>query len=218
VALVAGNIPEMLRMIAMLAVPDMTLPPAGAPMAAADAARLLGAIPQDMRGPIFDSLLSPGARTLALLSAHMIVFWLSQDSNVTPPVCIPAYAAAAIAKCAPLAAGFVAWRLFKALYFVPLMMAYQPLLSSDIWTQLAIAAFALPGIYGLSAAIESHAEARLGVVERIVIGVAGFLLIVPFGTLVNWAALAAFVAVMALNLLRARRAAGNERRTGDAAS
>ena len=97
-------------------------------------------------------------------------------------------------------------------------MAYQPLLSSDIWTQLAIAAFALPGIYGLSAAIESHAEARLGVVERIVIGVAGFLLIVPFGTLVNWAALAAFVAVMALNLLRARRAAGNERRTGDAAS
>jgi TRAP transporter 4TM/12TM fusion protein len=206
-ALVAGTIPDMLRMVAMLAVPDMTLPPAGTGMAAADAARLLAAIPQDMRGPIFDSLLSPGARTLALLSAHMIIFWLSQDSNVTPPVCIPAYAAAAIAKASPMAAGLVAWRLSKALYFVPLMMAYQPLMSSDLLTQLAIAAFALPGIYGLSAAIEGHAEARLTVVERIIIAVAGFLLIVPFGTLVNWAALAAFAVVMALNLLRARRAA-----------
>jgi TRAP transporter 4TM/12TM fusion protein len=205
-ALVAGTIPDMLRMVAMLAVPDMTLPPAGTSMAAADAARLLAAIPQDMRGPIFDSLLSPGARTLALLSAHMIIFWLSQDSNVTPPVCIPAYAAAAIANASPIASGLVAWRLSKALYFVPLMMAYQPLMSSDLFTQLAIAAFALPGIYGLSAAIEGHAEARLTVVERMVIAVAGFLLIVPFGTLVNWAALAAFAAVMALNLLRARRA------------
>jgi TRAP-type uncharacterized transport system fused permease subunit len=206
-ALVAGTIPDMLRMVAMLAAPDMALPPPGQGMAAADAARLLSAIPADMRSQIYDQLLSPGAAMLALLSAHMIIFWLSQDSNVTPPVCIPAYAAAAIANASPLAAGFVAWRLAKALYFVPLIMAYQPFLSGDILTQLKIAAFALPGIYAMSAAIEGHAEAKLYLPERVVMGVAGFVLIVPFGDWINWVALGAVAAVMALNLVRDRRAA-----------
>ncbi len=31
------------------------------------------------------------------VAAHMIVYWLSQDSNITPPVCIAAFAGAAIA-------------------------------------------------------------------------------------------------------------------------
>jgi len=33
-----------------------------------------------------------------VLAAHMIVYWLSQDSNITPPVCIAAFAGATIAK------------------------------------------------------------------------------------------------------------------------
>jgi TRAP transporter 4TM/12TM fusion protein len=204
-ALVAGNIPDMLRMVATLAAPDLALPPAGQGMLAADAERLLAAIPPDMRSQMYDQILSPGAAMLALLSAHMIIFWLSQDSNVTPPVCIPAYAAAAIAGASPLATGFVAWRLAKALYFVPLIMAYQPFLSGDIWTQLAIAAFAIPGIYAMSAAIEGHAEARLTLPERIVMGIAGFVLIVPFGDWVNWIALGTVALIMTLNLLRDRR-------------
>jgi TRAP-type uncharacterized transport system fused permease subunit len=32
------------------------------------------------------------------IAAHMIVYWLSQDSNITPPVCIAAFAGATIAK------------------------------------------------------------------------------------------------------------------------
>ena len=175
-------------------------------MPAADAARLLAAIPQDMRGQIYDQILSPGAAMLALLSAHMIVFWLSQDSNVTPPVCIPAYAAAAIADASPMSTGFVAWRLAKSLYFVPLIMAYQPFLSGDLWTQLAIAAFAIPGIYALSAAIEGHAEAKLHLLERMAMAVAGFVLLVPFGDWANWAALATVGVLFAVNLLRDRRA------------
>ena len=32
---------------------------------------------------------------MSLLAAHMIIFWYSQDANVTPPVCLAAYAASA---------------------------------------------------------------------------------------------------------------------------
>jgi TRAP-type uncharacterized transport system fused permease subunit len=204
-ALVAGNIPDMVRMIATLAAPDLTLPAAGTGLAQADAARLLAAIPAEMRSQVYDSLLSPGAATLALLSAHMIIFWLSQDSNVTPPVCIPAYAAASIADAKPIPSAMVAWRLSKALYFVPLMMAYQPFLSGNVLVQIYIAAFALPGIYALSAAMEGYAEARLTLVERVVMGVTGFVLIVPFGDILNWVAITVFVALMSVNILRARR-------------
>jgi len=204
-AFAAGTIPEIARALAMLVAPEIALPPAGAPMPAADAARLFAAFPPEMRGQVVDATLAPGAATLALLSAHMIIFWLSQDSNVTPPVCIPAYAAAAIARASPMATALVAWRLAKSLYFIPLIFAYQPFLSPDPTVQLAIAAFALPGIYALSAAIEGFAEARLGLIERLVFGTAGFALIVPFGQLLNWIAIAVFVALMGLNLVRARR-------------
>lgn len=206
-AFVAGNIPDIVRAVAMLAAPDISLPPPGTGMAAAEAARLLAAIPPDMRAQVYDASLSSGAAMLALLSAHMIIFWLSQDSNVTPPVCIPAYAAAAIANASPMASGFVAWRLAKSLYFVPLIMAYQPFLSGDIWVQLSIAAFALPGIYAMSAAIEGFAEARLNIIERVIFGVAGFVLIVPFGQMMNWIAIAVFAVIMGMNLVRARRKA-----------
>jgi TRAP transporter 4TM/12TM fusion protein len=209
-SLVAGNIPDMVRMIGQLAAPDLVIPPPGTAMAPADAARLLAAIPIEMRSQVFDSLLTPGAATLALLSSHMIIFWLSQDSNVTPPVCIPAYAAASIADAKPIPSAMVAWRLSKALYFVPLMMAYQPFLSSNVFVQLYIAAFALPGIYAMSAAIEGFAEAPLKIVERILMGVAGFVLIVPFGELANWVAIAVFIALMAVNLKRSRQIARAE--------
>ena len=202
----AGTIPDIARTLAMLVAPDVTLPSPGTAMPAADAARLFAAFPPEMRGQVIDATLSPGAATLALLSSHMIIFWLSQDSNVTPPVCIPAYAAAAIAKASPMATGLVAWRLAKSLYFIPLIFAYQPFLSGDLTVQLAIAAFALPGIYALSAAIEGFAEAPLNVAERALLGAAGFVLIVPFGQLVNWIAIAVFAALMGLNLFRARRA------------
>ena len=72
-------------------------------------------------------------------------------------------------------------------------------------TAAVVAAFALPGIYALSAAIEGYAEARLTLVERVVMGIAGFVLIVPFGDIYNWVAITVFAALMGLNIVRSRR-------------
>lgn len=41
-----------------------------------------------------------------LLSAHMIIFWLSLDSNITPPVALGAYTAAALAQADPWRTGW----------------------------------------------------------------------------------------------------------------
>jgi TRAP transporter 4TM/12TM fusion protein len=63
-----------------------------------------------------------------LLVAHMIVFWYSQDANVTPPVSLASFAAAGVAGANPMRTAFASWKLAKGLYIIPLIMAYRPLL------------------------------------------------------------------------------------------
>ncbi len=63
---------------------------------------------------------------VALIAAHMIVYWFSQDSNITPPVCVAAYAGAAIAGADPWKTGWTAFKFAKLLYVMPLLFAYSP--------------------------------------------------------------------------------------------
>jgi TRAP-type uncharacterized transport system fused permease subunit len=63
-----------------------------------------------------------------LLIAHMIVFWYSQDANVTPPVSLASFAGAGVAKANPMQTAFTSWKLAKGLYIIPIIMAYRPLL------------------------------------------------------------------------------------------
>ncbi|MCA1794233.1 MAG: TRAP transporter permease [Desulfotignum sp.] len=65
------------------------------------------------------------------LAAHMIVYWLSQDSNITPPVCIAAFAGAAIAKANMWKTAFTAFKFAKFLYLGPLLFGYVPGFSLD---------------------------------------------------------------------------------------
>jgi TRAP transporter 4TM/12TM fusion protein len=63
---------------------------------------------------------------VVLIAAHMIVYWFSQDSNITPPVCVAAYAGAAIAGSDPWKTGWTAFKFAKLLYVMPLLFAYTP--------------------------------------------------------------------------------------------
>ena len=56
----------------------------------------------------------------------MIVYWFSQDSNITPPVCVAAYAGAAIAGSDPWKTGWTAFKFAKMLYIGPLLFAFSP--------------------------------------------------------------------------------------------
>ena len=62
----------------------------------------------------------------ALLASHMIVYWFSQDSNITPPVCVAAYAGAAIAGSEPWKTGWTAFKFAKMLYVGPFLFAFSP--------------------------------------------------------------------------------------------
>ncbi|MBI9078507.1 MAG: TRAP transporter fused permease subunit [Pseudodesulfovibrio sp.] len=73
------------------------------------------------------------------VAAHMIVYWLSQDSNITPPVCIAAFAGATIAKANMWLTAFTAFKFAKFLYLAPFLFAYVPAFSlNDTPTMIAI--------------------------------------------------------------------------------
>lgn len=63
---------------------------------------------------------------VVLIAAHQIVYWFSQDSNITPPVCVAAYAGAAIAGSDPWKTGWTAFKFAKMLYVMPFLFAFTP--------------------------------------------------------------------------------------------
>ena len=77
-----------------------------------------------MTGPALQEL------GLALITAHMIIFWLAQSSNVTPPIALAAFAGAGVAGAAPMRSAVEAVKLASGLFVIPLMMAFSPLLLS----------------------------------------------------------------------------------------
>jgi len=76
------------------------------------------------------------------IAAHMIVYWLSQDSNITPPVCIAAFAGATIAKANMWKTAFTSFKFAKFLYLAPFIFGYVPAFSLDgSTTDIAIVFF-----------------------------------------------------------------------------
>lgn len=126
-----------------------------------EARELLNTMPFDLAVAIRPLLVDPVAMTGYLLTAHMIVFWLSQDSNVTPPVCLAAFTAAGIAGSKPMATGVEAWKIAKGLYIVPLMFAYTPLIGAPFPDLVRLGFFALFGVYALNALIQRYSEGPL---------------------------------------------------------
>ena len=77
------------------------------------------------------------------IAAHMIVYWLSQDSNITPPVCIAAFAGATIAKANMWRTAFASFKFAKFLYLGPFLFGYVPGFSLDGSTRDIAVTFAL---------------------------------------------------------------------------
>lgn len=128
-----------------------------------EARELLNTMPFDLAVAIRPLLVDPVTMTGYLLTAHMIVFWLSQDSNVTPPVCLAAFTAAGIAGSKPMATGVEAWKIAKGLYIVPLMFAYTPLIGAPFPDLVRLGFFALFGVYALNALIQRYSEGPLAI-------------------------------------------------------
>ncbi len=93
----------------------------------------------------------------SLIAAHLLIFWYSQDANVTPPVCLAAYSAAGISGSKPLETGVESWKLAKGLYLVPLLFVYTPILfEGPLWQVAETTVTALLGLFTMAAVFEGY--------------------------------------------------------------
>jgi len=162
-----------------------------------DPVRALAEMPAEMRQLVRGELLDPAFVTGMTLSAHLIIFWLSQDSNVTPPVCLVAFTAATIAGTRPMRTGLTAWKIAKGLYLVPVLFAFTPLVTGSWSERLSVFVFACFGLYALAGILQWHLEARLNAVTGMLLLLSAILLLwTPFGFAVHVAGAALMSAVV----------------------
>ncbi|MFH1489766.1 MAG: TRAP transporter fused permease subunit [Pseudomonadota bacterium] len=115
------------------------------------------------------------------MAAHMFILYFAGLSMITPPVCIAAYAGAAIARSEPMLTGLIASRLGIISYIIPFLFVFFPaLLFIGSWSEILISlATALSGCFVLSAALVGYLFTPLGPIKRILLGLAGIALLIP---------------------------------------
>ncbi|WP_206422552.1 TRAP transporter permease [Nocardioides pantholopis] len=141
------------------------------------------------------------------MAAHLFVIYWAAASYITPPVALAAFAAAGIARTAPMATGFMAMRLGMVKYVVPFAFALNPALvaqgsAREVLTALGLA---IVGIAVLAAAFEGWMpliERAMSIPERIVAGAAGILMLSHDGRIAGAAAGAAVLLALWLRIYR----------------
>lgn len=117
---------------------------------------------------------------LPLMTAHLFVFYFGIISAITPPVAMSAFSAAAIARTNPMGQAVSALRLGMTGFLIPYLMVYHPgillLGSSFIDSALSIIICAT-AIVALAAAERGYLIRPLGLLNRVVLGLAALCLV-----------------------------------------
>ncbi|RBI68694.1 TRAP transporter permease [Vreelandella sulfidaeris] len=108
---------------------------------------------------------------IPLLVAHLVVFWYSQDSNVTPPIALAGFAGAAIAGSKPMETSFQAWKFAKGLYLIPLFMVFNPeiIMGGPVPVVIWNGVIAILALGAFAAALEGYLFTRMSWLPRIAI-------------------------------------------------
>lgn len=130
---------------------------------------------------ILGVLAAPALQELgvALLPAHLIIFWATQIANVNPPVCLAAFAAAAIAKAEPMKTGFTSMIFAQPLYIMPFVFAYAPAIllmgePGDIYRTIVSVTI---GIIFAASFFQNWMLRKLMLLERLLIGATAVMLL-----------------------------------------
>jgi TRAP-type uncharacterized transport system fused permease subunit len=115
------------------------------------------------------------------MAAHMFILYYAGLSMITPPVCIAAYAGAAIAGANPMRTGWAAARLGIIAYIVPFLFIFFPsLLFIGSWGKILICVTtALLGCFVLGTSLTGYLFKAITPINRVLLGLAGVGLLIP---------------------------------------
>jgi TRAP transporter 4TM/12TM fusion protein len=143
---------------------------------------------------------------IPLLIAHLVVFWYSQDSNVTPPIALAGFAGAAIAGSKPMATGVQAWKFAKGLYLIPMFMVFNPeiIMGGPLHILAWNGLIAILALGAFAAALEGYLFTRMSWLPRIAITGAIVAVFYP-NFMVEAVGVAVMILALGANWLASRR-------------
>lgn len=114
-------------------------------------------------------------------AAHMFIFYYAVLSEVSPPMAITPFAAAAITGGNPFKTTMLAWKYTLPAFIVPFMFCASPegiglLLKGPVFNIVLVTLTALAGVWALSGAVGGYLIGPLGRIERAALAVSGLLL------------------------------------------
>lgn len=113
--------------------------------------------------------------------AHFFVFYYAVLSFLTPPVCLAAYAAAAIAEDSMLKTAYQAMKLGIVAYIVPFIFVFKPTLLF-LGSPLEIIEtfiFGVVGVWIMACGVEGFLFRNLGVLQRVILFLSGLTVLIP---------------------------------------
>ena len=119
------------------------------------------------------------------LATHMFVLYYGVISEITPPVCASAYAAAGIAGANPFRTGISAFTLGLGKLLVPMVFVYAPTMLIVLPEHYTLASFlqvsltCATGVFAIATAVAAYFMAPLQKGWRLVMAIAGLLLVAP---------------------------------------
>jgi len=118
---------------------------------------------------------------IPMVLAHLFVFYSSLLAQVTPPVAICAYAAAAIAKCSPVKAGFTGIKVGYMVFVMPFLFIYNPALAMEGSAIKIILSFLITmlAIVLIGFALQGFFFGKIGIIKRLTLMGSGILLFLP---------------------------------------
>ena len=144
-----------------------------------------------------------------VLAAHMFVFYFGIIADVTPPVALAAYAGAGISGGNALKTGVHASKLAIAAFIIPYVFVLSPVLLMVDATPLALVSVtlsALIGMIAISSALCGFLADHCRPYERLLLIIAGLLMIKP-GGITDLVGLVLFVVILVMQYRRAKEAA-----------
>jgi TRAP transporter 4TM/12TM fusion protein len=145
------------------------------------------------------------------IAAHLFILYYGILADLTPPVCVAAYAAAGIAGSNPFRTGLTAFRLGTAKATVPFVFAYAPsmLIMVDGFTWgdfIFVTATCALGVLVLGIGLTGYAFTHMGGASQIGLVLAALMMISPNGPLTLIGVLVA-APILGVNWMASRRVA-----------
>ena len=124
---------------------------------------------------------------MPVLATHMFVLYYGVISEITPPVCASAYAAAGIAGANPFRTGISAFTLGLGKLMVPMVFVYAPVMLivlPEYFTWISFLHVSLTcaiGIMMIATAVSGYFLEPISGLWRWVMAIAGLLMVAPSG-------------------------------------